>query len=78
MKKPEKKEYDNFGGISKEDYRFNHACDLWQTYHTAVLEKLADEEEIENIIWDLKNNQGDYPPMNTLAKAISKRIKEAL
>ncbi len=69
---------------------FNQACDQWQTYHNAVLEKLADEGEIEKIIktcpsikwligyFEQIHETSTQKLIEEVVKIISKRIKETL
>ena len=63
---------------------YNQAIDDYETYHTAVLEKLADEREILKIIGGFSYPSVigipviDADKFIDLAKALSTRIKEAL
>lgn len=75
MEKPKKKEItSSYNKWVHQEY--HELYDDWQTYHNEVIEKLADEGEIAKILWSLKNNKGEFPSDSTIAKALSKWIRE--
>jgi len=92
--KPKKKKGITYKGdvckcsaVDRYKLGYNHAIDDYEAYHNEVIEKLADEGEIAQILFDWLRFNTDFAigkkddensVCDDLAKAISKRIKEAL
>ena len=67
MKKPEKIKTVDPMRQAPSDKAYNQACDEWELYHNAT--KLT-KEEVVDIIYNLKDDRGQFPPDSTLAQAI--------